>query len=168
MLHADVPSGEPESEPLKRLVGGMEQTVSGFFETWTPFVLTPPIPGAAAEMTKTHGLWLVDYKETGGTQIGLVMREDYTIESTRILTATFASVIQPQFIKTPKGMLLTAVQGSFRKLSGDAPSVSLQLRIEHQGVSGFMLPKRLHVMSYDGKAVGVMDLGFGTCQVQHR
>jgi hypothetical protein len=168
VMHADVPSGEPESEALKRLVGGMEQTVSGFFETWTPFVLTTPIPGAATEMTQTHGLWIVDYKEAAGTQIGLVMREDYTIESTRILTTTFASVIQPQFVKSPKGMLLTAVQGSYRKLSGDAAPVSLQLRIEYQGVSGFLLPKRLHVMSHDGRTVGVMDLGFGTCQVQHR
>src|SRR6185437_5202515 len=69
----------------------------------------------------------------------------------------FASVIQPQFIKSPKGMLLTAVQGSYRKLSGDAATVSLQLRIEYQNVSGFLLPKRLHVMSYDGRAVGVMN-----------
>jgi hypothetical protein len=167
VLHADVPGSDAESETLKRLVGGMEQTVSGFFETWAPFVLTTPIPGAGAEVTQTHGLWLVDYKE-GATQIGLVMREDYTIESTRILTTTFASVIQPQFVKSPKGLLLTAVQGSYRKLSGDAAPVSLQLRIEYQDVSGFLLPKRLHVMSHDGRAVGVMDLAFGTCQIQHR
>jgi hypothetical protein len=168
VMHAEIPGGEPEGEALKRLVAGMEKTVSGFFETWTPFVLTTPIPGAAAEMTQTHGLWIVDYKETGGTQIGVMMRDDYTIESTRILTATFASVIQPQFIKSPKGMLLTAVQGSYRKLSGNAAPVSLQLRIEYQDVSGFQLPKRLHVMSYDGRAVGVMDVSFGTCQAQHR
>jgi hypothetical protein len=167
VLHADVPTGEAESEAMKKLVGGMEQTVSGFFETWAPFVLTSAIPGAAAEVTQAHGLWIVDYKE-GATQIGLVMRGDYTIESTRILTDTFASVIQPQFVKFPKGMLLTAVQGSYRKLSGDAAPVSLQLRIQYQDVSGFLLPKRLHVMSYDGRTVGVMDLGFGTCQVQHR
>ena len=168
VLHAEVPTGEPESEALKRLVGGMEQTVSGFFETWTPFVLTTPIPGAEAEMTQTHNLWIVDYKETGGAQIGMVMRQDYTIETTRILTTTFASVIQPQFVKSPKGLLLTAIQGSYRKLSEGATPVSLQWRVEYQGVSGFLLPKRLHVMSYDGRAVGVMDLGFGTCQVQHR
>ena len=168
VMHADVPSGEPESEALKRLVAGMEQTVSGFFQTWAPFVLTTPIPGANPEVTQTHGLWIIDYKEGGGTQIGVVMREDYTIESTRILTSTFASVIQPQFTKSPKGMLLTAVQGSFRKLADGAAPVSLQLRIEYQDVSGFLLPKRLHVMSYDGRAVGVMDLAFGTCQAQHR
>ncbi len=167
VMHADVPGGEPESEALKRLVAGMEQTVSGFFETWTPFVLTTPIPGANAEVTQTHGLWIVDYKE-GATQIGLVMREDYTIESTRILTATFASVIHPQFTRSPKGVLLTAVQGSFRKLASGAAPVSLQLQIEYQDVSGFQLPKRLHVMSHDTRGVGVMDLGFGTCQARRR
>ena len=166
VVHADVPGSDSESDSLKRLVGGMEQTVGGFFDTWAPFVMTTPIPGAAAEVTQTHGVWVVDLKE-GTTQIGLVMRQDYTIESTRILTATFASVIQPQFIKSPKGLLLTAVQGSFRKLP-DGPPVSLQLRIEYQDVSGFMLPKRLHVSSNDGHTVGLMDLGFGTCQAHRR
>ncbi len=166
VLHADVPGGDTESDALKRLVGGMEQTVSGFFDTWAPFMMTTPIPGATAEVTQAHGLWVIDYKE-GTTKIGLVMREDYTIESTRILTDTFASVIQPQFIKSPKGLVLTAVQGSFRKLP-DGPPVSLQLRIEYQNVSNFMLPKRLYVSSNDGHMVGLMDLGFGTCQAQHR
>jgi hypothetical protein len=166
VLHADVPGSDAESDMLKRLIGGMEQTVGGFFDTWAPFVMTTPIPGAGAEVTQTHGLWIVDYKE-GATQIGLVMSEDYTIESTRVLTATFASVIQPQFVKSPKGLLLTAVQGSFRKLP-DGPPVSLQLRIEYQDVSGFMLPKRLHVSSNDGHTVGLMDLGFGTCQAHRR
>jgi hypothetical protein len=95
------------------------------------------------------------------------MRKDYTIDVTHITTATFDSVIQPQFIKSPKGLLLTAVQGEFHKLPA-GPPVSLQLRIEYQDVSGFMLPKRLHVSSNDGHTVGLMDLGFGTCQAQHR
>ena len=167
VMHADLPGSDAESDTLKRLVGGMEQTLSGFFEIWAPFVLTTPIPGPTAEVTETHGLWIVDYKE-GATQVGLVMRDDYTIESTRILTDTFASVIQPQFIKSPKGLLLTAIQGSFQKLPADGPPVSLQLRIEYQNVSGFMLPKRLHVSSNDGHTVGLMDLGFGTCQAQRR
>ena len=77
-------------------------------------------------------------------------------------------MIQPQFTKSPKGMLLTAVQGSFRKLSGDAVPVSLQLRIEYQDVSGFLLPKRLYVIVVRRPDVGQMDLGFGTCQAQHR
>jgi hypothetical protein len=166
VLHADVPGGDSESDTLKRLIGGMEQTVGGFFDTWAPFVLTTPIPGAAAEVTETHGLWSVQYNE-GATRIGVVMRKDYTIDATHITTATFDSVIQPQFIKSPKGLLLTAVQGEFHKLP-DGPPVSLQLRIEYQNVSGFMLPKRLHVSSNDGHTVGLMDLGFGTCQAQRR
>jgi hypothetical protein len=75
--------------------------------------------------------------------------------------------MQPQFVKSPKGLLLSAVQGSYRKLSGGTP-VSLRLRIEYRDVSGFMLPKRLHVSSNDGHVVGLMDLAFGTCQAQHR
>lgn len=165
VMHADIP-GDSENEALKRLVGGMEQTVSGFFDTWAPFVLTTPIPGGAAEVSETHGLWSVDYNE-GQVRIGVVMRKDYTIDVTHITSATYDSTIQPQFTKSPKGLLLTAVQGEYRPLPAGQP-VSLQLRIEYQNVSGFFLPRRLHVSSNDGHAVALMDLGFGTCQAQHR
>ena len=166
VMHADVPGTDTESESLKRLIGGMEQTVSGFFETWAPFVLTTPIPGAAAEVTETHGQWSIQYTE-GATRIGVLMRKDYTIDVTHITAATFDSVIQPQFIRSPKGLLLTAVQGEFHKLPA-GPPVSLQLRVEYHDVSGFFLPRRLHVSSNDGRTVGLMDLGFGTCQAQRR
>jgi hypothetical protein len=170
VMHADVPGTDSESEALKRLAGGIEQTVSGFFDAWAPFVLTTPIPvaGPSTEVTEAHGFKIVDFKEgSGAVSVGLVMRDDYTIESTRIVTGTFDSVIQPQFIKSPKGLLLTAIQASYRKLPS-GPPLSLQLRIEYQDVSGFMLPKRLHVSSNDGRTVSLMDLAFGTCQAQHR
>jgi hypothetical protein len=169
VMHTDPPGlggSEKEVEALKLVTSGIEQTLTGFFDAWAPFVMTSPIPPATAEVAEAHGLWIVDYKE-GTTQVGLTMRGDYTIESTRILTSTFASVIQPQFVKFPKGLMLTAMQGSYRKLP-TGPAASLQLRIEYQDVSGFVLPKRLWVSSNDGHTITQMDLAFGTCQAQHR
>jgi hypothetical protein len=167
VLHADPPtSPEIDAAALKRLTGGLEQTLSGFFDTWAPFVLTSPIPPITAEVSETRELWSVDYKE-GATSVGLAMRKDYTIDASHIVTAQFDSLIQPQFTRLTKGLLLTAVQGQYRQLPSGAP-VSLQMRIEYQEVSGFQLPRRLHVMTHDGHAVGLMDLAFGTCQARHR
>jgi hypothetical protein len=169
VLHADLPTGsEAETEPLNRLVAAMEQTLIGFFDTWAPFVLTTPIPGSTAEVTPARGLWIVDFKEGTNISVGLVMRLDYTIETTRIVTDAQASVIQPQFVKSPKGMLLTAIQGSYRKLSSGAAPVSVQWRVGYQDVSGFLLPKRLHVISSDSRAIALMDLTLGTCQAHRR
>jgi hypothetical protein len=167
VMHAEPPSSnDKEAEALKLVTSGVEKTLSGFFDTWGPFVATSPIPPPTAQVTETHGLWIVDFKE-GATAVGLVMRDDYTIEATRIVTATYSSLIQPQFVKSPKGLLLAAVQGQYRQLP-NGPLASLQLRIEYQDVSGFLLPKHLYVSSNDGRAVTQMDLAFGTCQAQRR
>jgi len=170
VMHIDPPGGlgstEKETEALKLVTSGIEQALTGFFDTWGPFVMTSAIPPATADVTEAHGLWIVDYKE-GQTAVGLVMRHDYTIETTRIVSAKTSSVIQPQFVKSPSGLLLTAVQGQYRQLP-TGPTASLQLRIEYQDVTGFLLPKHLWVSSNDGRAVTQMDLSFATCQAQRR
>jgi hypothetical protein len=64
-------------------------------------------------------------------------------------------------------LLLTALQGSYRRLP-TGPDTSLQLRVEYQDVTGFLLPKHLYVSSNDGHRIALMDLTFGTCQAQRR
>ena len=128
--------------------------------------MTSPIPPPTADVAQAHDLWVVDYKE-GPTAIGLVMRSDYTIDAMRAITDKFSSAIQPQFTRSPRGLLLTAVQSQYRQLP-NGPTSSQQLRIEYQDVSGFMLPKRLWVSNNDGRSVTLMDLSFGTCQAQRR
>jgi hypothetical protein len=170
VMHTDPPGGlgstEKETEALKLVTSGVEQTLTGFFDAWGPFVMTTPIPPPTAEVTEARYLWVVDFNE-GKTAVGMVMRHDYTIEATSLVSDTFSSVIQPQFVKSPKGLLLTALQGQYRQLpTGSA--YSLQLRVEYQDVTGFLLPKHLWVSSNNGKAVTQMDLSFGTCQAQRR
>jgi hypothetical protein len=167
VMHAGLPaSAETESAAFKAVVTGTEKALSGFFDTWTPFVMTSPIPPATAQVVEAHGAWSVDYKE-GAIRVGLVMRKDHTIDLMRLATDSFDSVIQPQFTQSPKGLLLTAIQGEYKALPAGTP-VTLQLRIEYQDVSGFQLPQRVYVLAQDGRQVVLMDLSFGTCQAQRR
>jgi hypothetical protein len=167
VMHTDPPGGtDKENEALKLVTSGIEQTLGGFFDTWGPFVMTSAIPPPTAEVVEANGLWNVDYKE-GALRIGLVMRKDLTIDLMHLVTATSDSMIQPQFTKSPKGLLLTAVQGEYKPLPSGAP-VSLQLRIEYQEVTGFLLPRRLYVSANEHRGIALMDLSFGTCQAQRR
>jgi hypothetical protein len=84
-----------------------------------------------------------------------------------LISASFDSVIQPQFTRSPKGLLLTALQGEYKPLPSGTAS-TLQLRIEYQDVGGFQLPQRVYVLALDGRQVVLMDLGFGACQTQRR
>jgi hypothetical protein len=167
VMHTDPPgAAAKENEPLKRVAAGLEQTLAGFFDTWGPFVMTSPIPPATATVAEAQDRWIVDHKE-GALRIGLVMRKDYVIDLMHLVSATTDSTIQPQFAKSPKGLLLSAVQGEYRPLPAGAPA-SLQLRIEYQSVDGFRLPLRLYVSAQESRGVSLMDLSFGTCQAQRR
>jgi hypothetical protein len=170
VMHTGAPAsaGEKETESLKLVTAGIEQTLVGFFDTWAPFVMTSTIPPDSADVVDVHGGWNVDYVQ-GALHIGMVMRRDYVIDLMHVVTAKVDSLIQPQFTRTAKGLLLTALQGQYRPLSDGAPPPnSLQFRIEYQEVSGFQLPRRLWVSAHERRGVVLMDLGFGTCQAQHR
>jgi hypothetical protein len=167
VMHTD-PAGasEQENAGLKLVVHGVEQTLSGFFDIWNPWVMTSAIPPSTAEVIETQGRWNIDHKD-GGLRIAMVMRKDYTVDLLQLTTEKYDSVIQPQFTRSPKGLLLTAVQGEYKPLpSGTA--ASLQVRIQYQTVSGFQLPRRVHVSAIDKGEVVLMDLSFGTCQAQRR
>jgi hypothetical protein len=168
VMHTGAPAGGSgkENESLKLVTSGIEQTLAGFFDTWGPFVMTSSIPPTSAEVVEAHGTWNVDYKE-GAVQIGLVMRKDYVIDVMHVVTAKVDSVLQPQFVRTPRGLLLTAVQGDYRPTAGGGAN-SLQLRIEYQDVGGFQLPRRVWALAQERHGVVLMDLSFGTCQAQRR
>jgi hypothetical protein len=158
-------SNDMEAQALKQIVAGMEETVGGFFDTWSPFVMTSPVP-PTADMVEAHDQWSVDYRE-GAIRVGLVMRKDYTIDVMHLVTASFDTTLQPQFTASPKGLLLTAVQGKYKPLPSGT-SGSLQLRIDYQDISGFLLPGRVTVSGNDGRTQVQMDLAFANCQVTKR
>jgi hypothetical protein len=168
VMHAGAPTsaGEKEAESLKIAAAGIERSLAGFFDTWAPFVMTSTIPPASADVVEAHGTWNVDYRE-GPVQIDIVMRKDYVIDVMHVVTAKVDSVLQPQFVRTAKGLLLTAVQGEYRPTAGGNTS-TLQVRIEYQVVDGFQLPRRVWISARDQRGVVLMDLGFGTCQAQRR
>jgi hypothetical protein len=161
-------ANEEQAKALQQIFSGMEQTLVGFFDTWSPFVMTSPLPPPTATVTllEQQGQWSFSYKE-GTTDISAVLGEDYAIQAMRIGTPQMASLIQPVFTKSPRGFLLSALQGQYRQLPS-GPVALLQMRIDYQAVAGFQLPKTIKVGGDDGAAGFQMEFGLAACQVGRR
>jgi hypothetical protein len=166
VTHGELPDGTPEeTQTIKTIIGGLEEALSGFFDTWSPFVVASPIPPETAELVEAHDRWSAEYKDAR-IQLWLSMRKNYTIDVMRIAGSGFESTIQPQFTPTAKGMILTAVQGEYRPLPSGARS-SVQLRIDYHDVGAFSLPRRVISSSArDGRTQTQMDLVFSNCQAR--
>jgi hypothetical protein len=146
----------------------MEQALLGFFDAWTPFNLTSPLPpaSAAVDLVEQPSHWSLAYKE-GTTEVGLILGKDYAIRLMRITTPSLDSVIQPLFTTARHRLLLSAVQGEYRPLP-TRPTSTLQVRMDYQRAGGLTLPHQLALASNDGTNAFVMDLTLANCQVTRR
>jgi hypothetical protein len=165
--HEDVaPTNQQAAEGFKQIFSGMEQAMSGFFDSWSPFMLTSPFPDATGEYTleEVNHQYLLSYKD-GTAAIASTISEDLAIREIKIDSPEFKSILKPQFSKSAQGLLLTGYEATYQG-AADGQSVQLSVRIENQPIDGFQLP---HKLNLDGSYQGTpfqMELTFSDYQVK--
>ena len=153
LTHDEVQTqNEKASEGLSQVYGGAEQLVQGFFQTWSPFMLHPPLPdpGSDYEMVLQGDQIQIRYKDGDASVVTTLARKGFRISSMKITTASFDSLLQPQFEDSPGGLVLVGYQGDYQ--SGNAAETThLQIGIRYQEVQALKLPSQLTVNgSYGG------------------
>lgn len=152
-------------DALKQIYSGMEQMTSGFFDTWSLFMLNTPFP----EVNGEYGLQAAgpQYKLTyrdGLADVVTTMGRDFAISDLKVTTTEFDSDIQPQFTKSPKGFLFSAYDASYQsKNPGDA--TLLKVRIGYQEVEGLELLQTLDLSGSYGGSPFAVQLAFSDCKV---
>lgn len=152
-------------DALKQIYSGMEQMTSGFFDTWSLFMLNTPFP----EVNSDYGLQTVgpQYRLTyrdGLADVVTTMGRDFAMSDLKVTTTEFDSDIQPQFTKLSKGFLFSAYDATYQSKSpGEA--TQLKVRIGYQEVEGLELLQKLDLSgSYGGNPFAVQ-LSFSDCKV---
>ena len=151
---------------LAQIYGGMEQMTSGFFDTWTMFVLSPPFPGLASEyrMEAVGPQYRLSYREQPAADVITTMDRDFAISDLRVTTPEFLSTIQPSFAKTPKGLLLTGYQAHYQSNKAEE-TTNLKVQIRYQEVERVQMLYKLDLSgTYGGTPFAVL-LTFSDCQV---
>ena len=169
VVHNEIAADNDQmAKGLSQIYSGMEQMTTGFFQTWTVFVVTPPLPEltTAFEMQNLPQLYSLSYKD-GATDVVTRMGRDFAVSSVTVNATDFASVIKPQFSKTAKGYLMTSYHADYEG-TGGKDKTELKVAISYQPVEGLQVPQKLGLQgSYNGSPFQV-EVTFSGCTVTRR
>jgi hypothetical protein len=142
-LHAAVmpitaDSGEIDKS-LDRLVGGLQETISGFYQSWVPMVVTNPVPAAAENFTlEQKGDEYRVLMKDGASDSEMALTKDYVISMMKVDGKDLHVVMWPKFTRTDKGLLLTSMDSSI-----DNGAMKVFFDIRYEEVDGFKLPRHV-------------------------
>lgn len=162
------PPNENAAAAFNQIYSGMDQAVSGFFETWSLFMLTSPFPETNSEyqLEDLGAEYRLSYKD-GSADVVTSMSKDLVITEIKVTSPEFFSSIRPQLSRTAGGFILAGYAADYRPTSGPGV-VKLNVRLDYQDVKGLQLPHKLNMDSvYDG-APNQMELVFSDYQVKKR
>jgi len=156
------------NDALAQIYKGMEQMTSGFYDTWSPFMISSPLPdpGSTYQLQAGGPLYLLAYKE-GTSDVATTLSKDFAISELKVTTPEFDSVIHPEFTRTPKGLVLRAYTATYEtKNPGEA--TRLNVLIGYQETDGIQMLRRLELSGSYGGANFAIDLAFSDCQVTRK
>jgi hypothetical protein len=156
------------ADGLTQVYNGMEQMIVGFFQTWSVFVLSPGLPevGSSFQLEEIPSGYRISYKD-GAADVVTQLNKDFSISSTAVSSKEFESTVQPLFIQTAKGLLLSGYQAIYNGASA-ADKTELQVKVDYQQTDGLQLPKTLDLQgSYGGNPFKV-EVAFTGCHADHR
>jgi hypothetical protein len=164
-----IPAPNEQTEAgFNQIFAGMEQMVSGFFDTWELFMLNSPFPppDGSYDFRDSTGGYYINYKE-GNADVSIEMNKDFTVTLVKVVSAEFESSIWPKFTRSDKGFVLNRYSAKYLPAKGPG-KVDLEIQIEHLDVQALKLPQRLRMHSVmDGQATET-ELTFSDYQVKKR
>jgi hypothetical protein len=164
--HTDTePANEQQRQGFDQIYSGMDQTITGFFTTWSVFMLSPPLPAADIEyeLEDLGTQYRISYKD-GESDVVTTMGKDMIITEVKESSKDYISFVRPELTRTAKGFVLSGYTADYKPTSGHGV-VKLDLKIQNQAFSGLQLPANLVLDSVlDGEPTH-MELAFSEHQV---
>jgi hypothetical protein len=148
-------------EALESIARGIEMSVTGFFMTWTPFMLTYVIPEQLDQFVfqDLENQYVVSYKD-GASNVSVTMTKAFQITELKAPQGT----VRPHLAPAKQGFLLTGYTGDFE--APDLGRVSLQTTITSVSVRGFSLPSKVVLLSAIGGGTNRVQLSFSNYQLK--
>ncbi|MCU1255381.1 MAG: hypothetical protein JWM83_1680 [Candidatus Angelobacter sp.] len=165
--HTDIaPSNEQQRQGFDQIYSGMDQAISGFFATWSMFMLNSPFPTADSDY-KLEDLgtqYRLSYKD-GSSDVVTMMGKNLIITEIKVNSPEFVSSVRPQFAHTAKGFVLRGYDADYTPKSGPGV-VKLAVKMDHEPVSGLQMPTSLVMDSVMDGAPTHMELAFSEHEVK--
>jgi len=166
--HSDVaPPNEEVAGRVRQSTGGVEQVLTGFFQTWSGFMMGAPFPEADGDylLENLGENYRLTYKETS-VDVVISMAHDFTIDEMRVTTPDFEARVHPEFARNQGEFVLLGYEATYKAASG-APQ-QLSMKIENRDVQGFSLPATVTATVDLPAGKLEMPLIFSDCKVTKR
>jgi hypothetical protein len=134
------PPNEEVAARIRSMTEGMDQILTGFFQTWSGFTINSIFPDTDTkfQLEDQGDKYRLTYGD-GSSGVLISMSHDFAIEELKVTTAQFVATIQPQFVHEENGFLLTGYNASYKPASGDP--LQLSVSIDNSDVEKLRLPR---------------------------
>ncbi len=162
------PEDPKTQEGINQTVSGVEQVLSSFSQSVSPFLFTSMLPKPEDKYSfETRGnQHFLAFKE-GSSDVSLTLRENLTVSEAKVVSSELTATMRPQFSKTEKGFLLIKIESDY-KLPSDTAATTVVMDIEYANVQGFQLPSKLSVDTRVGEATHKMVIVFKEYEVKKK
>jgi hypothetical protein len=135
------PPDEIVAERVRDSISGMEQVLTGFYRTWSQFVVNTLLPDEDGKyiVDELDGKYRLSDNE-GATDMVTTMDREFRIERIEVTSPQFNATFKTQWSNTAKGLLLAAYDAEIKTAS--ASSV-LSVKIDYDEIEGFELPSAI-------------------------
>src|SRR5713226_2982660 len=163
-----IPTDQKSMADLNQTISGMEETLTGFSHTISPFLFTSPFPQIDGDykLEEKQDGYELSYRE-GRFDVETTMRKDFGIVQMKVAGPEFKGTIKPQLMKTDLGFLVTNYEGIYQP-SSEKSAMRVSAQIDYKAVEGFQLPSNLKVDTAAAGGAHKIEFQFTDYQIKKR
>lgn len=150
--HNDVDAPNDQTRAgLTQVYSGMDQMLTGFFQTWTPFMIETPFTNVGTDLSieAVGAKYRIRWVESGTTKVDILADQAFAVTEMKVSTPTFDSVIHPVFDRGPGGLVLASYEAEYREKAPAQP-IRIVVLIKNQPVQGLLVPSNLDLTAWVG------------------
>jgi hypothetical protein len=161
---AEAPPSEEIADRIRKTASGMDQILSGFFQTWSSIMVNSPFGGAdsdyrAEQLPNGHRL----VTDSGKTQITLTMDHKFVLTLIEVKSPELAATLHPQFEAHEGGLVLQSYEATYQ---GNGSTQELSVKIVYQDLDGLALPRGVEAVTITPQGRVDAPIHFTGCQVR--
>lgn len=132
-------------EAVEKIFKGVNSSVTGFFRTWSIFLLSSPFPVPGSDYAverRANGFRFL--QQQNDLAVTIDTDNEFAITEIRAVTVDRTSSLKPILEKTPAGLVLKGYTASSQRPDGS--NTTVQAALEYETVSGLRM---LHKVNLD-------------------
>lgn len=160
------PATEEMAKRIRDVTGGIDQILTGFFQTWSQFMFNAPLPGSDSEyqMEEIGGGYRLT---TEGKDVHAVitMDREFVINTMEAKTPELEGTVHPHFVSHAGGLVLAKYEGNYGTGSN---SQVMSVEIQYQDIGNLPLPRVVTLTMLLPQGKFDQPIAFSDCRIKKR